>query len=93
MTKDGNSQKVPGGEHGAWHVFDPESWSRERKEATVLYADLEEKPQPAFAPGMTLQQSLAAAQNPQAQQQQQSAVAQLPPAQTQQRFGTMAITM
>ncbi|PCH40405.1 hypothetical protein WOLCODRAFT_24080 [Wolfiporia cocos MD-104 SS10] len=37
------SQKVPGGEHGTYAYWDPENWERNRKEMTVLYADLEEK--------------------------------------------------
>lgn len=37
------SQKVPGGEAGTYTFWDPESWSKERKELTVLYADLEER--------------------------------------------------
>lgn len=65
LTKDGSAQassKVPGGETGAWVVFDPEAWARERKEATVLWADLEEKTHAAFPPMTTLPQALAALQ-------------------------------
>ncbi|KAA1473840.1 hypothetical protein DENSPDRAFT_840356 [Dentipellis sp. KUC8613] len=49
------SQKVPGGEQGTYTFWDPDNWGKERKEMTVLYSDLEEKSQPAFAPGQTLQ--------------------------------------
>jgi len=35
--------------------WDPDNWGKERKDMTILYADLEEKTQPAFAPGPTLQ--------------------------------------
>ncbi|KAH9850189.1 hypothetical protein C2E23DRAFT_887620 [Lenzites betulinus] len=48
------SQKVPGGEQGAYSYWDPEMWEKARKEMTVLYTDLEEK-NPLFAPGQTLQ--------------------------------------
>ncbi|KAG2009805.1 NOT2 family protein [Coprinopsis cinerea AmutBmut pab1-1] len=52
------SQKVPGGEQGLYTYWDPENWSKERKDMTVLYADLEEKSQPAFlhGPGLVLAQ-------------------------------------
>ncbi|GJJ15507.1 hypothetical protein Clacol_009785 [Clathrus columnatus] len=49
------SQKVQGGEAGTYTFWDPESWSKDRKELTVLYADLEEKSVPAFIPGPGLQ--------------------------------------
>lgn len=45
------SQKVQGGEQGTYTFWDPENWQKERKEMTVLYADLEEKTLPAFLPG------------------------------------------
>lgn len=61
------SQKVPGGEHGTYTYWDPENWEKARKEMTVLYADLEEKTLPLFAPGPTLQLS-----TPQQHQQAQS---------------------
>lgn len=50
------SQKVPGGEQGQYTFWDPENWIKERKEMTVLYADLEEKNVPAFVqgPGLVL---------------------------------------
>lgn len=44
-------QKVPGGEQGQYTYWDPDMWQKERKELTVLYADLEEKSTPAFLPG------------------------------------------
>lgn len=87
LTKDGGvqaSQKVPGGETGAWIVFDPEAWARDRKEATVLYADLEDKVQPAFPPAMTLPQAVAALQ-----QSTQQAPVGVPQAQAR-GYGTMA---
>ncbi|TFY57530.1 hypothetical protein EVJ58_g6966 [Rhodofomes roseus] len=49
------SQKVQGGEHGTYSYWDPDNWEKARKEMTVLYTDLEEKNQPVFAPGQTLQ--------------------------------------
>ncbi|KZT12175.1 uncharacterized protein LAESUDRAFT_691377 [Laetiporus sulphureus 93-53] len=58
LTKESGTsvaQKVPGGEHGTYTYWDPENWERARKEMTVLYADLEEKTLPVFAPGPTLQ--------------------------------------
>lgn len=43
------SRKVEGGEHGTYTYWDPESWEKQRKDLTVLYADLEEKSlTPAF---------------------------------------------
>ena len=50
------SQKVPGGEQGQYTFWDPENWTKERKDMTVLYADLEEKNVPAFVqgPGLVL---------------------------------------
>ncbi|KAF5319908.1 hypothetical protein D9611_011044 [Ephemerocybe angulata] len=48
------SNKVQGGEQGLYTFWDPESWQKERKEMTVLYADLEEKSSPAFMPGSGL---------------------------------------
>ncbi|KAG5644760.1 hypothetical protein DXG03_007668 [Asterophora parasitica] len=48
------SQKVPGGEQGQYTFWDPENWVKERKDMTVLYADLEEKNVPAFAQAPTL---------------------------------------
>ncbi|TFK27673.1 NOT2 family protein [Coprinopsis marcescibilis] len=45
------SQKVQGGEQGLYTIWEPENWSKEQKELTVLYSDLEEKSQPAFLPG------------------------------------------
>ncbi|CAA7261530.1 unnamed protein product [Cyclocybe aegerita] len=50
------SQKVQGGggEQGQYTFWDPENWVKERKEMTVLYADLEEKSVPAFMNGPNL---------------------------------------
>ncbi|PFH54022.1 hypothetical protein AMATHDRAFT_53785 [Amanita thiersii Skay4041] len=45
------SQKVQGGEQGQYTIWDPENWTKERKEMTVMYSDLEEKTVPAFAAG------------------------------------------
>ncbi|KIJ54503.1 hypothetical protein M422DRAFT_63817 [Sphaerobolus stellatus SS14] len=45
------STKVPGGEAGTYTFWDPETWSKERKDLTVLYTDLEEKAIPVFVPG------------------------------------------
>jgi CCR4-NOT transcription complex subunit 2 len=45
------SQKVQGGEQGRYTFWDPENWSKDQKELTVLYTDLEEKSVPAFLPG------------------------------------------
>ena len=41
------SQKVAGGEQGVYTFWDPDGWAKERKEMTVLYAELEEKATPA----------------------------------------------
>ncbi|KAF7977699.1 hypothetical protein HWV62_2958 [Athelia sp. TMB] len=72
------SQKVQGGEQGTYTFWDPENWQKERKDMTVLYADLEEKTLPAFLPGPGLVPSHAAhpqnqtlAQGPAQQQVQQ----------------------
>ncbi len=47
------------GEQGQYTFWDPENWVKERKDMTVLYADLEEKSHPAFVagPGLVLQQT------------------------------------
>ncbi|KZV64133.1 hypothetical protein PENSPDRAFT_556470, partial [Peniophora sp. CONT] len=37
------SNKVAGGEQGPYTVWDADGWTKERKEMTILYADLEEK--------------------------------------------------
>jgi len=58
------SQKIAGGEVGTYTFWDPESWSKERKDMTVLYADLEEKAVPTFAPGPGLQTTLGAGTAP-----------------------------
>ncbi|KAF8635824.1 hypothetical protein AX15_000023 [Amanita polypyramis BW_CC] len=48
------SQKVQGGEQGQYTYWEPENWTKERKEMTVMYADLEEKTVPAFTPAPNL---------------------------------------
>jgi CCR4-NOT transcription complex subunit 2 len=65
---------VQGGEQGQYTFWDPENWCKERKEMTVLYADLEEKSQPAFANSQGL---VPTNQSQNAPQQQQSVQAQL----------------
>ncbi|XP_006462447.1 hypothetical protein AGABI2DRAFT_193591 [Agaricus bisporus var. bisporus H97] len=70
------SQKVQGGEQGQYTFWDPENWCKERKEMTVLYVDLEEKSQPAFANSQSLVPANQSQNAPQ-QQQQQSVQAQL----------------
>ncbi|KAG8214668.1 hypothetical protein J3R82DRAFT_9746 [Butyriboletus roseoflavus] len=61
------STKIPGGEVGTYTWWDPESWTKERKEMTVRYADLEEKTVPAFVmgPGLVLNQATQGAQGQQ----------------------------
>ncbi|KAJ3807683.1 hypothetical protein EV368DRAFT_75674 [Lentinula lateritia] len=57
ITKDNGSNpstKVPGGESGQYTYWDPENWTKERKDMTVIYAELEEKNVPAFMPGTAL---------------------------------------
>ncbi|KAJ4482495.1 NOT2 family protein [Lentinula aciculospora] len=57
LTKDNGSNpssKVPGGESGQYTYWDPENWTKERKDMTVIYVDLEEKGNPAFMPGAAL---------------------------------------
>ncbi|KAG6845618.1 hypothetical protein H0H87_006671 [Tephrocybe sp. NHM501043] len=61
------SQKVPGGEQGQYTFWDPENWCKERKDMTVLYADLEEKNTPAFSQGTGLVLSASAQVQPQVQ--------------------------
>ena len=58
------SQKVQGGEQGQYTYWEPENWTKERKEMTVMYADLEEKTVPAFAPtpNLVLAQNASQAQ-------------------------------
>ncbi len=63
-----SSQKVAGGEQGTYTYWDAENWEKARKEMTVLYADLEEKSQPLFAPSVTLQPAQAQQQPSQQQQ-------------------------
>jgi CCR4-NOT transcription complex subunit 2 len=47
------SQKIPGGEQGAYTYWDPDNWEKARKDMTVVYSDLEEKSTPVFSPGVT----------------------------------------
>ncbi|KAJ3732378.1 NOT2 family protein [Lentinula guzmanii] len=57
LTKDNTStpsSKVPGGESGQYIYWDPENWTKERKDFTVIYTELEEKSHPAFMPGTAL---------------------------------------
>lgn len=78
-----SSAKIPGGEQGTYSYWDPEDWTRARKEMTVLYSDLEDKHTPVFGPGQTLQLAQPQSaqgqpqqpQQPQQQQQQQQMVA------------------
>lgn len=77
----GPTQKSPLGEIGSYTYWDVENWARERKEMTVLYAELEEKTTPVFANIQTLQ---LATPGQQAQQQQASGQQQQPGQQTQQ---------
>jgi len=69
------SAKVPGGEQGLYTIWDADSWGKEHKEMSVLYAELEEKNVPAFVQGPGLvpvsQAAQAAAGGPPQQQQQQ----------------------
>ncbi|KAF7297580.1 NOT2 family protein [Mycena kentingensis (nom. inval.)] len=65
------STKIPGGEQGLYTIWDPEAWTKEHKEMSVLYADLEEKTSPAFAQGPGLQPVQQAPQQQQAQGQTQ----------------------
>ena len=46
------SAKVAGGEAGTYTFWDPTTWSKERKDLTVLYTDLEEKAIPVFVPNV-----------------------------------------
>jgi CCR4-NOT transcription complex subunit 2 len=80
------SQKVQGGESGQYTYWDPENWIKERKEMTVLYSDLEEKSQPAFAQGSTLTPAAPGTQQQTQVQQQQSQV-QTNPRQSFQQMG------
>ncbi|KAJ6521398.1 NOT2 family protein [Mycena vulgaris] len=66
------SAKVPGGEQGLYTIWDADSWGKEHKEMSVLYAELEEKNVPAFVAGPGLvpvgQQGAQAPPQPQQQQ-------------------------
>jgi hypothetical protein len=44
----------PGGEAGPFVVWDVDAWTKDVRELSVAYADLEEKAQPAFPPTATL---------------------------------------
>lgn len=50
------SQKIHGGEQGAYTYWDPDNWEKARKEMTVVYSDLEEKGTPNFATNVAAQQ-------------------------------------
>ncbi|KAF8208521.1 hypothetical protein K438DRAFT_276083 [Mycena galopus ATCC 62051] len=65
------SAKVPGGEQGLYTIWDADSWGKEHKEMSVLYAELEEKNQPAFVqgPGLVPVSQGAAQTGPPPQQQ------------------------
>lgn len=57
ITKESSTtivQKSTHGEQGTYTIWDPDSWTKEAKELSVMYADLEEKTIPAFAPATTL---------------------------------------
>jgi CCR4-NOT transcription complex subunit 2 len=80
ITKDGitsQSKQIPGGEAGMFHYWDADNWQRDRKEMTVLYADLEEKTRLPFAHEATLQMAASPAAAA-AQQQQVPTPAQVP---------------
>ncbi|KIY52419.1 hypothetical protein FISHEDRAFT_28425, partial [Fistulina hepatica ATCC 64428] len=78
ITKDGSqkvTQQVPGGEAGSYVIWDAENWTKQRRDMTVLYAELEDVKVPVFAPAPTLQLATKlpahqASVHPQAQQQQ-----------------------
>lgn len=80
------SQKVQGGEQGTYTYWDPENWQKERKEMTVLYAELEEKTIPAFMPGPGLVPSHSV-------QPQNQTLGQGPAQQTQQQRGSFQMGM
>ncbi|KAJ7465216.1 NOT2 family protein [Mycena latifolia] len=65
------SAKVPGGEQGLYTIWDADSWGKEHKEMSVLYAELEEKNVPAFVagPGLVPVGQQGAQAPPQPQQQ------------------------
>ncbi|KAI5896245.1 uncharacterized protein SCHCODRAFT_02614346 [Schizophyllum commune H4-8] len=71
ITKESSTtivQKSAHGEQGTYTIWDPESWSKEAKELSVMYADLEEKAIPAFAPTTTLVPTSAVQAQPAVQQ-------------------------
>jgi CCR4-NOT transcription complex subunit 2 len=65
------SAKVPGGEQGLYTIWDADNWTKEHKEMSVLYAELEEKNVPAFVagPGLVPVGQQGAQAPPQPQQQ------------------------
>jgi CCR4-NOT transcription complex subunit 2 len=77
LTKDTTTTttttKIPGGEQGCYIVWDPENWTRERKELAVIYTDLEDKSIPTFAHGQGLVPVNQANQDVSQQQQHQNA--------------------
>lgn len=88
------SQKVPGGESGLYTFWDHENWVKERKDMTVLYADLEEKTTPAYAPGPGLVLVSQTQGNPgQQQQPSQQPTGQQPQGQVQAQRGTFPMSM
>lgn len=42
------SQKILGGEQGAYTYWDPDNWEKARKEMTVVYSDLEDRGTPGY---------------------------------------------
>lgn len=68
------SQKVQGGvgEQGQYTIWDHENWTKEQKEMTVLYSDLEEKSVPAYLPGLGLVPASGVTSQPQTISPQQS---------------------
>lgn len=42
------SQKILGGEQGAYTYWDPDNWEKARKEMAVVYADLEDRGTPGY---------------------------------------------
>lgn len=42
------SQKILGGEQGAYTYWDPDNWEKARKEMAVVYSDLEDRGTPGY---------------------------------------------